>query len=97
MLNVFFILIASISAATIAGIVIGSLSFAVICLCGICFGVYFSVKAKKPCVKQESSPIHESSIKLNYSAVENYSSTTDSEQEERLDCYQPPNPLSHTE
>ena len=79
---------------------IGSLFFTAICLCGICFGIYFCVKAKKPCVKQESSPVHESSLKLNYSTVENYSiAGTDTEQEDRFNhCdYQPPNALPHTE
>ena len=74
----------------------GSLLFAIICLIGVCYGIYFSAKAKKPCVKSDTSDIHESSIKLNYSAVENYDSTcTDSEQEDRFDRYhyQPPAPL----
>ena len=86
----------TISTAGIAGIVAGSFLFAMICLIGTCYSIYFSVKAKKPCVKPEPSEIRESSIKLNYSAVENYDSTcTDSEQEDRFDHnhYQPPAPL----
>ena len=81
--------------ANIAGIVAGSILFGLICLLGTCVGIYFGVKAKKPCVKPEPSADHESSIKLNYSAVieSNDSTYTDSEQEERFNNYQPPTPL----
>ena len=96
---------ATISTVGIVGIVAGSLLFTIVCLFGICFGIYFCVKAKKPCTKTgpssvlESSSVYESSIKLNYSAVENCDSTgSDSEREERFDHYQPPAaPLPHNE
>lgn len=73
----------------------GSLLFLIVCLIGICFGIYFGAKAKKPCTKDKHSPVHDSSIKLNYSIVENLDSTcTNSEQEERFNHrYQPPTPL----
>lgn len=91
---------ANTSRTGIAGIVVGSLLFAIICLFGFCFGIYFSVKAKKPCKKTEpsaESTVPESLVKLNYSAVQNCDNGTDSEQEERFGhrhCeYEPPSPL----
>ena len=82
----------SLSTASITGIIVGSLVFGMICLFGVCCGIYFSARAKKPCFKSESLD-PESSVKLNYSAVENSDGTcTDSEQEEKFD-YQPPTPL----
>ena len=83
--------------ANIAGIVVGSILFGLICLLRTCVGIYvlWHEKVKKPCVKPEPSADYESSIKLNYSAVimNNDSTYTDSEQEERFKNYEPPTPL----
>ena len=86
----------SVSTADIAGIIAGSLLVTIICIFGVCCGIYFSGKAKKPYCKHDSSVDHDSSVKLNYSAVYNSDGTcTDSEQEEKFDHphYQPPTPL----
>ena len=82
------------SRAEIAGIVFGSLLFGITFMIGICFCFYFSVKAKKPCIRSKSCEIQEASMKLSYSAVENSnydSACTDSEQDDKFDChhYQP--------
>ena len=53
----------------IAGIVVGSILFGLICLLGTCVGIYFGMTAKKPCVKPEPSVEYESPIKLNYLAI----------------------------
>ena len=85
-----------VSTADIAGIIAGSLLVTIICIFGVCCGIYFSGKAKKPYCKHDSSVDHDSSVKLNYSAVYNSDGTcTDSEQEEKFDHlhYQPPTPL----
>ena len=86
----------SFSTASITGIIVGSLLFGMICLFGVCCGIYFCARAKKPCFKSKSLEDSESSVKLNYSAVNNSDGTcTDSEQEEKFDHshYQPPTPL----